>query len=137
MKIFFRTLTSVSAGWIILLLIGCATPVPMLVHDGYRKSAVDSAVLRVGRFWVEQAPGQATVLKGHLSRKSPDGDTSKSYLLISLRDSSGRELLSKKIGFEPQAMAEDWGPHAQGATFRHAFADFPANVAEIVVKAVD
>lgn len=137
MKTFLRLITYASLAAVILLNSGCTTPLPFLVHDGYRKSAEDSAVLRVGRFWVEKETGESAIVAGSVSRKSPQGDTSKSYLLIVLRDASGRELLSEKARFEPQTLPERWGPRAQSATFRHAFASFPANVAEITVKAID
>ncbi len=137
MKTFLLTITLASLAWTALLVSGCATQLPALAHDGYRKSAQDSTVLRVGRFWVERDPGGSVVLAGNVSRKSPEGDTSKSYLLVVLRDANGAELLSEKIGFKPQTIAEEWGPHAQGATFRHTFPNFPTRVAEITIKAVD
>lgn len=137
MKTTDRILALAGLAWAILFVSGCGTQIPALVHDGYRKSTEDSAVLRVGRYWIEKGPGQSAVIAGSVSRKTPHGDTSKSRLLVVLRDGAGRELLAEKIGFVPQTMPEEWGPHASGAAFRHAFAHFPANVAEILVKAVD
>lgn len=137
MKTILRLLACASLAWAAGLGSGCANQIPAFAHDGYRKTAEDSAVLRVGRYWLEQVPGQPVVIAGSVSRKSLEGDTSKSYLVVVLRDATGRELLSEKIRFEPQALPEEWGPHAQSATFRHPFAKFPANVAEIALKAVD
>lgn len=137
MKAFIRVIALASLAWAALLVTGCATQLPALVHDGYRKSAQESAVLRVGRFWVERDAGGSAILAGSVSRKSAEGDTSKSYLLVVLRDASGTELLSEKVGFEPQTLPDEWGPHAKSGTFRHMFPKFPANVAEISITAVD
>ncbi len=137
MKAIIPLLASISLAWTALLTSGCGTQVPAFVHDGYRKTAEDSAVLRVGRFWVESGAGGTAVLAGSVARKSPEGDTSKSFLLVTLRDAQGAELLAEKIGFEPQSLPEEWGPHAKSATFRHAFTNFPAKVAQISIKAVD
>lgn len=116
---------------------GCSSTIPALVRDGYHKTSEDSALLRVGRFWIEAGSGKAVTLAGFVTRKSPEGDTRGSRLQVILRDAEGRTLLTETLGFEPQNLPEEWGPHAPAATFRHTFSRFPAGVVAITVRVTE
>ncbi len=125
---------ALALGGVALLAAGCATGIPALTQDGYRKSAVDSEQLQVGRFWIERLPGQPATLVGVLIRRPVEGDLAGANLVVTLRDAAGRELATHRFAVAAGSIPESWGPHGGAASFRHALPDFPAATAEIVVR---
>lgn len=122
---------------VLLLAAGCSATLPAFQRDRFTKTTVDSTQVHVVRFWVEETPGVPAAVAGTLTRRATDDENRPARLVITLRDSTGRELLVQEIGLKPEELPDSWGPHAPAATFRVALRELPAATTKIEVRAQD
>jgi hypothetical protein len=96
----------------------------------------DSATLMVDKIWLEQYDGDHFV-KGYVTPQMGVKDTTRSQVIISIRDSDGTELRSIPADFEPRQIPERSRlPHAVG-TYKAHIDPLPPSAAIIVVLAND
>jgi hypothetical protein len=101
-----------------------------------RVEARDSTTLIVDKIWLEQYDGRYFV-KGYVVSQLGVKDTTRSHVVISIRDASGAELRSISADFEPRQIPERSRlPHAVG-TYRAQIGPLPPSAAIIVVSAND
>ena len=96
----------------------------------------DSPRITVEKIWLERKEDGLAVT-GYVQRANLDvEDTMGSNLIVSLRDTSGTELRSTPIDFEPRQIPQQRRPTAS-STYRCVLDPLPPNTAVIVVTARD
>lgn len=118
----------------VLTLAGCVTPFQAPADVTHiRLDRGDSPVVRVEKIWLERKDGVLAV-KGFVTRRAEDTDTTGTHLDITLFDGSGRVLRASMDHFNPRQIVHA-RRHPDDASYQVVLDPLPAATVRILVQA--